>query len=513
MALSRPWGGILMDNSPPPIQKNFTMSSNSKSVHSFVSSAERNTHPKLIPPPALISPPAESSIQEKERRSIRLPSWLVSLFLHVAMLLALALIPLTESIITPFIISGTSGTSDVTVPFEVSNLSNDALVENDVTLTPAMDISSLVKVDLQPNEAVRSTMAGVLPAKSSAELSLSGRSGSLKASLLAAYGGTPGTEKAVENGLAWLVKQQRADGSWSLRSPYSNGGLSENKSAATAMALIALAGAGHTQSQGIHSTHVKQGLQFLIKLQDADGFFASDAPDRQKMYSQGQCTIALCELYGMSGDASLKAPSQLAIDFAEKSQSREGGWRYQPREDSDTSVTGWFVMALMSGRMAGLSTNRKVLTGVDRFLDGVQSDGGSQYSYTELSRSSLSMTAEGLLCREYLGWKRDDVRLIRGCELLTTQRIAADSRERAFYYWYYATQTLHHFGGEPWKLWNEQMRAELPKLQVLDGKEKGSWSPQNDEHAASGGRLFSTCFALYCLEVYYRHLPLYGLPR
>jgi len=170
-------------------------------------------------------------------------------------------------------------------------------------------------------------------------------------------------------------------------------------------------------------------------------------------------------------------------------------------------------MALMSGRMAGLSTERKTLTGVDRFLDSVQSDGGSQYSYTELSRSSFSMTAEGLLCREYLGWKHDDERLARGCELLAKQLIYSDTRERSYYYWYYATQTLHHFGGQPWQKWNDAMRTELPRLQIQDGKEKGSWPPQNDEHASSGGRLFSTCFALYCLEVYYRHLPLYGVYR
>jgi hypothetical protein len=438
---------------------------------------------------------------------------LVSLLLHVALILTLALVPLAKDFSIPFVISGTLGTQELTVPFEISDMSHAAVMDSELTLAPSLDVDSLIDVDSISKDTVEPSMLGAIASKSASELSLTGRSGSLKESLLAAFGGTPGTEKAVADGLAWLVKQQRSDGSWSLRGPYANGGLSENKSAATAMALIALAGAGHTHVKGTYQENVERGLNALLALQDADGFFASDAPERQQMYGQGQCTIALCELYGMTDDKKLKASAERALEFVEKSQSREGGWRYRPREDSDTSVTGWFVMALMSGRMAGLSTDNRILQGVDRFLDSVQSEGGSQYAYTELSRPSFSMTAEGLLCREYLGWRREDPRLIRGCELLASQLIGQDIRERSYYYWYYATQTLHHFGGAPWKTWNEAMRVELPKLQLQEGKDRGSWPPQGDEHASSGGRLFATCFSLYCLEVYYRHLPLYGLPR
>ncbi|MDZ4853239.1 MAG: prenyltransferase/squalene oxidase repeat-containing protein [Pirellulaceae bacterium] len=459
----------------------------------------------------LISPPAAVPLDD-ERKSFRIPAWLVSLVLHVAAILVLALIPLASKLDIPFIVSGTLGTNEEPVPFEISNMDSNALVESSELLQPALNVESMVKIESTLNEVVESKMAGVLAANSNADPSLSGRSGSVKSALLAAYGGTEGTEKAVEDGLVWLVRQQRADGSWSLKGPYSGGGISENKSAATAMALLALAGAGNSHISGNYSTQVKRGLDFLIRIQDADGFFATGAPEHQQMYGQAQCTIAICELYGMTGDRTLRAAAQRAIDFAENSQSYEGGWRYQPREDSDTSVTGWFLMALMSGRMAGLSTNKKVVEGVDRFLDSVQYAGGSEYAYTPLSRPSLTMTAEALLCREYLGWQRDDVRLIRGCEELTKELIQSDSRQRYYYYWYYATQTLHHFGGDAWQQWNKAMRVELPRMQVKDGKDRGSWPPQNDEHSSSGGRLFSTCVSLYCLEVYYRHLPLYGLP-
>ncbi|MFN9911804.1 MAG: prenyltransferase/squalene oxidase repeat-containing protein, partial [Pirellulaceae bacterium] len=247
------------------------------------------------------------------------------------------------------------------------------------------------------------------------EVGLRGRQGALKSALLAAYGGTAATEDAVKLGLAWLARQQRKDGEWSLRGTYSNGAISENQVAATAMALIAFAGAGHTHQQGDYQKTVERGVRFLVRLQDREGFFAADAPDRHQMYAQAQATIALGELYGMTGDQGLRPVVQRALDFAEQAQGQEGGWRYVPRDDSDTSVTGWFVMALMSGRMGGLSTDRRVLDRVHAFLDRVQSDNGSQYAYTSLSSNlpSYAMTAEGLLCREYLGWTKDDPRLIK----------------------------------------------------------------------------------------------------
>ncbi len=44
----------------------------------------------------------------------------------------------------------------------------------------------------------------------------SGRQGLTKAKLLRREGGTARSEKAVDDGLDWIVRHQRADGSWSL---------------------------------------------------------------------------------------------------------------------------------------------------------------------------------------------------------------------------------------------------------------------------------------------------------
>ncbi len=88
--------------------------------------------------------------------------------------------------------------------------------------------------------------------------------------------------------MRWLARYQTKDGSWSLRGPYPNGGLSENKAAATAMALIAFAGSGQTHLEGEYAPKIKRGVVFLIKQQESDGCLAPDAPDRQMMYAHAQ---------------------------------------------------------------------------------------------------------------------------------------------------------------------------------------------------------------------------------
>ena len=120
------------------------------------------------------------------------------------------------------------------------------------------------------------------------------------------------------------------------------------------------------------------------------------------------------------------------------------------------------------------------------------------------------MTAEGLLCRQYLGWKQDDNRLRDGAKFLRANLPSWSTRD--LYYWYYATQVLRHMEGDNWTTWNEIMRELLPSKQEKDGHESGSWDPHGDRYGLQGGRLYVTCMSIYVLEVYYRHLPLYTSP-
>ena len=345
-------------------------------------------------------------------------------------------------------------------------------------------------------------------------LALSGRQVGMKKSLLAAYGGTARTEAAVQLGLQWLAKNQRKDGSWSLVGPYRDGANDENPVAATAMALLAFQGNGNTHLSGKYKSNVTRGWKWLLGQQDADGNFYHEGPFNHRFYTQGQCTIAACELYGMTKDEKCRPPAESAVQCCLKGQSSEGGWRYYPQGDSDLSVTGWIVMALQSAKMAELEVPQDHFRRVERFLDKVSKNGGSRYAYQRGREPNLAMTAEGLLCRQYLGWARDDERLVDGVKHITQEgNLVSFEFKRNAYYWYYATQAAHHMEGEYWKKWNAVMRQVVPENQVTSGREAGSWHPHKpsmDQWADHGGRLMVTCLSIYMLEVYYRHLPIYS---
>ena len=344
-------------------------------------------------------------------------------------------------------------------------------------------------------------------------LALRGRSVGMKKSLLGRYGGTATTEAAVERGLEWLARNQKRTGEWNLKGPYGNGGTMENDTAATAMALIAFQGAGHTHKQeGRFLENVRRGWNWLLKQQDSDGNFFHDGGMNHRYYTQGLCGIALCELYGMTYDPALREPAEKTIQNLIDAQGTMGGWKYQPQVSSDVSVTGWVVMALQSAKMAGVKVPQDTLDRVGRFLDMVAQEDGSRYPYERGRMATPAMTAEALLCRQYLGWARDDPRLVRGVEWITSpENLVNYATSRNSYFWYYATQVTHHMEGDYWKRWNEAMRQAVPEQQVKKGREAGSWAPaEDDSFDIHGGRLYVTCLSIYMLEVYYRHLPIYA---
>jgi hypothetical protein len=464
-----------------------------------------------MPAPEEPPPPEEPPVVKRPRTlwaAIRTaPAWLVSLVLHLAAVIVLALISLP--IIREHLVfeiyaehAGEQLTDDVLQTPAAVELSVDTtgLSFSDALFDEALAAPAINDFALDSGES-----AGLVRVPEIG-LALSGRSAGRKGALLAAYGGTAETEAAVRLGLEWLKRRQKKDGGWSLTGAYKNPGAQENRVAATAMALLAFQGAGSTHQQGEDKEAIKRGWAYLLTLQKDDGYFDAKGA-HSKLYSHAQAAIAICEIYGMTKDPNIRKPAQKALDYCYRIQTPEGGWRYDPYKDSDMSVTGWFVMAMQSGRMAGLDVQSPGDDLVCKYIDSVAHDGGAQYSYRPERKPAMPITAEALLCRQYLGWTHDDERLRRGVDLILANPI--EMREKNAYYWYYATQVCHHMDGEDWDRWNQVMRYKIPNAQEKTGPEAGSWSPAGDRWGSSAGRLYQTCMCIYLLEVYYRHLPIY----
>lgn len=443
------------------------------------------------------------------------PAWLISLVVHLVALLLLALLSLPATVgVGRLLIE--LGTAEA--PEEVDLLSFDLEAPTMPEMLESSEMDALAEVQVsdafEPMEMSAMTVPvelGSMQPDFNVGSALSGRSGAMKQALLTTHGGTKATQDAVKLGLEWLKRTQQRGGFWSLTKGYSDGSSTENKPAATAMALLALQGDGNTHLAGEYQGQVAEGIKWLVDHQDREGSFVtkSQVPGHQALYAQGQCTIAICELYAMTKDSWLREPAQRAVNYAVDIQSKEGGWRYYPRRESDTSVTGWFLMGLKSAQMAGLEVPGSAFGKIGYYLDTVSHYDGAGYSYQPNTAPSPAMTAEGLLCRQYLGWQSTHPALEEAILTIDAQ-YPFKLDERNFYYWYYATQVLHHYGGKPWQNWNGVMREALPKAQVRTGREAGSWAPQGSRWGSTGGRLYTTCLSLFCLEVYYRHMPLYG---
>jgi len=341
----------------------------------------------------------------------------------------------------------------------------------------------------------------------------------------------PQTEIAIERGLEFLARYQRTDGSWRLQD-FDTEVLIRSDTAATGLALLAFQGAGYTHLQSKYAKQLDRAIQFLASHQKEDGdlYIPQDPASDQNawLYSHSIAALALCEAFGMTQDQRLRPVAQRAVDFMILAQDqRRGGWRYRPGTGSDTSVTGWFMMALKSGHLAGLTIPQATFENLHEFLSNAQLGPSQPYLFrynpyapdTIEQRHGLRptavMTSVGLLMRLYLGWHRDQAEMQDGAKFLLEhlpQHGSASQTLRDTYYWYYATQVIFHVGGDHWQRWHEALYPLLVEHQELEGPYKGSWSslkPVPDLWARYGGRLYVTTMNLLSLEVSYRHLPLY----
>jgi hypothetical protein len=479
----------------------------------------------------------QQDIQEELATAIReiLLPWLWSLLFHVCLFIFLALLFFPKNSNEPIII-----TFDIEeIP---TNFIRDFPFGSELSLLEVPTL--IVPQDLPPVEMTKTAPSKVetvtegetaLVAENDSEappgFSLESRDIGSRANILGKGGGSGQTDESVLAGLRWLVRVQMPNGSWSLSGPYRDVAPRnrDNRNAATAMALLAFQGYGVTPDtkhpQLVEfAKSVRMGWDWLFRQQNPeDGCFFREetAYYEQRFYTHGLCTIALCERLAMTQDQTLRDPAQRAIDYCLKHQSIEGGWRYRAdrfRSGADVSVTGWIVLALRSGEAAGLSVPPKTYRNIMKYLDSVSRADGSQYIYREQEPEfRISMTAEALLCRELLGWKRNDQRLEQGIQILIKPEHLPTFEEhykRDAYYWFYATQTLHHFGGEPWKIWNNRIRELLVHYQEKQGANAGSWNPNlpvQDKWGSHYGRLYTTCLLIYILEVYYRNSGIYTM--
>ncbi|MBL4844497.1 MAG: terpene cyclase/mutase family protein [Planctomycetes bacterium] len=336
-------------------------------------------------------------------------------------------------------------------------------------------------------------------------------------------GGSAGTEAGVSKGLAWLKKHQSSNGRWKVtlddcKTCGKNApGDARYDVGVTSLAILAYVGNGHTHRFGKHKRVVGRALAWLKRQQNADGAIGFTGNEGEAIYNHALATQALCELFAVSRDFTLKRYAEKAVSWIVKARNPGFGWKYGVRSGrNDTSVTGAMLLTLLTAREAGINVPGESFEGASKWLaratnasgeTGYQSPGGGS-SYLPASDGKFDPlpvnTAIAVFARLLEGDAREDLRKSSAHLDQNLPTWDKNGRKVNFYYWYYGTNAKFQIGGPTWKAWNKAIQKALLPNQETKGCAAGSWKPQG-EWCLAGGRVYATAINTLTLEVYYRY--------
>ena len=362
------------------------------------------------------------------------------------------------------------------------------------------------------------------------------------------HGGSGETEDAVHMGLGWLVKVQDSDGRWdsdgymlhyipdaSANERYAEGiGMSRNDLGLTGLCMLAFTGAGYSDRDGPYKQTVKRAREFILRRQRvADGGFGLEEENfKVTMYTHSINTLAITDLYLVTGDEALRTPMRRALEYLLSMQGEGGGWDYEQRYPSmratfepstrdDLSISGWAIMALVAAREANFEIPAENLDRLAQYLKDCTRDEGDAVYADEGVRAhdrGMAMLAVSNVCRRLLGEPTDSWIQKRQLQRMAKEppdwSDAGNLHGSNMYYWYYGTLGMMlskdtEDGDSRWRQWNIALKRTLLDNQVNSGARRGSFDPVGHWARHSGGRVYSTALCVLNLEIYYRYEPEY----
>jgi hypothetical protein len=329
---------------------------------------------------------------------------------------------------------------------------------------------------------------------------------------------TTAAQKAIDQGLATLARNQHADGSFG--SPNHKGNV-----AITSLCGLAFMSGGHQPGRGKYGKAVTKTVEYILSQVQArpEGYICNNngvfnGGLHGPMYGHGFATLFLGEAYGMVHKkelrnklkSSLKKSIKLIID----TQNGEGGWRYKPEKAdiADISVTVCQIMALRSARNAGLAVPKGTVKKCNDYVKACQNklDGGFRYTRHQ-GPSGFARTSAGLAAL-YSGGIYKGAEVKAGLKYLMNFKPGGVNNVQGggwggfrelemhyFYGHYYAVQAMWTAGGKEWKEWYPAIREEL--LTNRERKRDGYWYDRICSH-------YGTAMALIILQIPNNYLPI-----
>jgi hypothetical protein len=299
------------------------------------------------------------------------------------------------------------------------------------------------------------------------------------------------TRQATARALQWLANKQNPDGSWGE-------GAYQHSTAITSFTLLAFMSQGHLPGQGLYGPEVAKGARFLMAAARPDGYIVGARGGR--MYDHGMATLALAELWGNTGDDTIKPILEKAVNLTVRCQSAEGGWRYDPNPfGADISVTIMQVMALRAAKNGGLHVPDQTLKKAIRYINRCYLPHIGSFTYQPGSgQPGFARTAAGL-CVLFLSGEYKAQQIPRAVQYLKAN---FGGRPHYWYGHYYAAHAMHQVGGKDWVDWYARLKKEMLPQQAPDGS--FSRGP-----ADGVGNTYQTAIAVIVLSVPMDYLPIF----
>jgi len=307
-------------------------------------------------------------------------------------------------------------------------------------------------------------------------------------------------DPSVDRGLQYLVRVQEKDGSY----PGSYG----NSCGIPALAGMAYLSRGHMATEGPYANSLNQIIDFLIGRQNREGLYTGGQYGSGPMYGHNIATLFLSEVSGMVDPDRQKKineslPRALALilraQAVKKSPRHQGGWRYHPNSrDSDTSCSGWALMALRSAKLNGADVPDKAIGDAVKYLYGNFSRKKGHFGYSSPHNQKNSLTGMGLLCLELCG-EHGKPSTIKAADFILENFRALEGAQFEFYGNYYNAQAMFQIGGKYWETYADWMYETYLKKQ----KDDGSW------YSKEAGQVYGTAMMTLAFTVPYRQLPIY----
>lgn len=316
-------------------------------------------------------------------------------------------------------------------------------------------------------------------------------------------------ERAIGNGLEYLARQQRENGSY----PAAYG----ESAAVPALAGMAFLAKGHLPGSEPYGDKINRAIDFVISCADMrdnapfKGYMGNAGNGR--MYAHSIATLFLAEASGMVDDRRqekidklLPLATKVILDAQNQQKGNPqylGGWRYLPNsQDSDLSCSGWALMALRSARLNGAQVPPEAIEKAVLYIKRSQNENSGAFSYQgNGGGSGDTLTGAAILCLELCG-KHLDPASMKGAKYLEQRfRQALSGGGERFYGLYYTAQGLFQIGGPVWRDFSTWMYDKFVPEQRADG----AWTGAGN----NGSDIFSTAMTVLSLTVPYRMLPIY----